>query len=91
MSLSLHEYVSMIESAGNKAIVLNTDECCIGSWAVFAYSPKGLTEILRESGPLLLKRGWPAGPVDFIKKLAAEWLDQDNAMLPVVRRAFGDG
>jgi hypothetical protein len=91
LGLSLLEYVSMVESAGDKAIVLGVDECCIDSGAVYAYSPNDLRVILKDAESLLLGHGWPASPVDFIRKLAAEWLDQDNPVLPIVRTAFGDG
>jgi len=87
----VYEYISMIERAGHKAIVLGMDECCISSGAVYAYSAKDLTEILNSSVPLLREHGWPANPAGFVRKVAAEWLDKDHPMLPVIRRAFGDG
>jgi hypothetical protein len=89
--LSVQAYVSMIERAGRQAIVLGIDECCILSGAVYAYSSKDLMEILANSEPLLRAHGWSTDPERFIRKLAGGWLDTGNAILPVVRKAFGDG
>jgi hypothetical protein len=91
LGLSVHAYVSMLEGAGHHAIVLGMEDCGIAPGAVYAYSENDLAEILKNSEPLLREQGWPTSPADFIRKLAAERLDEKHALLPIIRRAFGKG
>jgi hypothetical protein len=91
LGLSVHAYVSMLEGAGHQAIVLGMEYCGIAPGAVYGYSEKDLAEILKNSEPLLREQGWPSTPADFIRKLAVERLEEEHALLPVIRRAFGKG
>lgn len=91
LGLSVHAYVSMLEGAGHQAIVLGMEDCGVAPGAVYAYSENDLAEILKNSEPLLREQEWPTRPADFIRKLAVERLDQEHALLPVIRKAFGKG
>ncbi len=91
LGLSVDAYVSLLEAAGHRAIVLGVDDGVIAPGVVYAYSEIDLAEILKNSAPLLREQGWPTSPADFIRKLAAERLDHRHALLPVIRRAFGKG
>ncbi len=91
LGLSVHAYVSMVEGAGHHAIVLGMEDCGIAPGVVYAYSENDLVEILTNSEPLLREQGWPVSPAGFIRKLAAERLDEKHVLLPVIRRAFGKG
>jgi len=90
LSLSVDEYVAMIEEKGHRAIVLSPQECCIKSGAVYAYSRQDLHDILRDNNEILIKYGWPIKSDDFIRKIAAEWQDRDSGLYQVIKRAFGD-
>lgn len=90
LGLEVHEYVAMIEERGHRAIVFGPQECCIKSGAVYAYSCIDLDRILCDSKETLCSYGWPVTADEFIKKIAAEWYDQDSDLCKVIRDAFGD-
>jgi hypothetical protein len=90
LGLRLHKYVSMIEDLGHKAMVLGPEECIISSGAVYAYSCEDLDEILQDNKAILLEHGWPTTSINFIRKMAVEWVDRENAIFPVIRKAFGE-
>ena len=90
IGLEIQTYKSMIEKSGNRCLIFNADKCCIKSGAVYAYSCKYLTEILQDNQQSLSKMGWPTTPVEFIEKLASEWIEEENAVMPVIKRAFGE-
>lgn len=89
LSLSVDEYVAMIEERGHKAIVLGPHECCIKSGAVYAYSCQNLDHILYDNNQILMAYGWPTKSDDFIKKIAVAWQDGDSDLYQVIKRAFG--
>jgi hypothetical protein len=90
LGLTIQGYVSLIENSGNKAVVLGTGDCCINSGAVYAYSCKELNDILGRNHTVLADHQWPTTSADFIARMAAEWLEWDNPVMPVIRQAFGD-
>lgn len=90
LNLSIDEYVSMIEERGHRAMVLDSQECCIKSGAVYAYSCCDLGGILKNNQHMLSKRGWPATSDEFIKRIAAQWQDRDDDLCEIIRSAFGD-
>ena len=49
LSLSINEYVAMVEEKGHRAIVLGPGECCIKSGAVYAYDCRALGDILHDN------------------------------------------
>jgi hypothetical protein len=90
IGIAIPVYVSMIESSGNKSIVFKSDECCIKSGAVYAYSERDLVDVLNINRERLSDHGWPADVDNFIRRIASEWLDEGSLLMPVVRAAFGD-
>ena len=91
IGISVQEYVLIIESMGNSGIILGAEECCINSGAVYAYSPRHLDQFLKEDEAILAAHGWPTVPLEFIKRIAAEWLEETHPIMPVIRKAFGGG
>lgn len=90
LGLSIEDYRSLIERQGNECSVFRSDCCCIKSGAVFAYSPTDLDTILKEYASVLLEHGWPLSASPFVQRIASEWLEDDNPILPVIKRAFGE-
>jgi hypothetical protein len=90
IGIKVVEYVAMIEKSGFAAVALSDQECCIDSGAVYAYSCQHLDSILIGNQSLLLSHGWPVASVDFIRRLAAEWLEEGHPLLPAIERAFGE-
>jgi len=60
------------------------------SGAVYAYSYKDLDNVLKDNHAILSEHGWPDSPVDFVRRIAAEWLDEEHPIMPVIMKAFGD-
>jgi hypothetical protein len=90
LGLKISEYKALIEKGAAKSLALYPEACCITSGAVYAYDHEGLKRIPDAQKKLLLDNGWTADPVQFITRIAAEWLDDENPVLPIVRRASGD-
>jgi hypothetical protein len=89
LGLSIGEYRSLIEQAGNKCAIFSSSESCIDSGAVFAYSVRDLDAILRNHTALLISHAWPVSCEDFIKRIAEEWLEMDDPIMLVIDEAFG--
>lgn len=90
IGISVSEYVLLVERMGNTALVFSEGECCIESGAVYAYSYDDLAEVLAGSEQLLVNCKWPRSPVEFIRKVASGWVDEDKSIVSVIRKAFGD-
>jgi hypothetical protein len=90
IGITIPTYVSMIENDGNNYSVLYPERCCINSGAIYVYSYEDLELLLKANEPLLSVHGWPTTPVEFINRIAAEWLDEESPIMPVIRKAFGD-
>lgn len=90
IGIKVSEYTGMIEALGNEFLVFASEECCIKSGAVFAYSYRDLENVLRNHRDVLAHNGWSTDPRDFVRRLASEWLDDRNPILSVIKRAFGE-
>ena len=90
VGISVAAYRVLIEKSGAKSLVFYQEDCCIKSGAVYAYHIDGLRNILEDHRKTLIENGWPVDPLQFITRIAAEWLDEKSPVLPVVRSAFGD-
>jgi hypothetical protein len=75
---------------GLKAQVFDEHESCIKSGAVFAYEPKMVSKIIKLHKDRILKRGWLLTPESVIGKLSAEWYDNDDQIMPLIRNLFND-
>jgi hypothetical protein len=90
IGITVQEYRSMIETAGNQCSVFGAEDCCINSGAVYAYSHKDLSAILDNNRSILLNHKWPVAAEDFVRRMASEWLDEDSPIIPIIRKAFGE-
>ena len=90
IGITVPAYRSMIENSGNKCIVFKADQCCIKSGAVYAYSENDLRAVLNRNMEMLFNNGWPTDLDNFIRRIASEWLDEGNSLMPVIRAIFGD-
>jgi hypothetical protein len=90
LGLKIEDYKSLIECRGHECAVFSADSCCIKSGAVFAYSRDDLDAILKNHCNVLSKNEWPVSPTGFVQRIASEWLDDDNPILPIVKKAFGE-
>jgi hypothetical protein len=90
IGITIPAYKSMIESLGNRCSVFSPEESCIDSGAVYAYNDMCLNSILQNNMGVLLSNGWPTTSENFIKKIASEWLTDENPIMPIIRKAFGE-
>ena len=90
LGVKIEDYKSLIERRGHECAVFFADSCCIRSGAVFAYCNDELDTILKNHCDVLLNNEWPVSPARFVQRIASEWLDDDNPILPIVKKAFGD-
>lgn len=90
LKLDVDQYKSLVEQVGGICAVFLPDQTCIKSGAIYAYHPAGLKRVLDENAQLLRKCNWPTSCEGFVKRISAEWLADDDPMLPVVRAAFGE-
>src|SRR5450755_2982040 len=76
IGMSADKYVAKVESVGFEAVALSMQECCISSGAVYAYSRTHLDILLRDNQAILLAHQWPLTSTEFVRRIAAEWLDE---------------
>jgi hypothetical protein len=75
---------------GLHAVILDADSTCIHSGAVYLYSASDLEALLLRNRCLLEQNGWPDDCEAFVARIAAEWLQPDHPIAPVIHAAFGD-
>jgi hypothetical protein len=90
LGLSVGEYRAMIEQAGFRCLVIPANESCIASGSVHAYSEFALADVLSAHATALSEHGWPTSSEAFVRRIAAEWLEDGHPVLPIVQIAFGD-
>jgi 8-oxo-dGTP diphosphatase len=90
LNMQVDAYARLIEKAGGKCVVFSETETCIRSGAVYAYSEIDLASVLKNYKGVLSEHGWPSVPLEFIKRLATDWLDLHNPLRGVLISAFGD-
>ncbi|GAA0595046.1 hypothetical protein GCM10009416_36670 [Craurococcus roseus] len=77
-------------SRGLSALRLGPCECCIKSGALYVFDRRGLAALLASANDVLTGAGWPVKPEAFARAVASDWVEPDDPVLPVIRRAFGD-
>jgi hypothetical protein len=77
------------QAEGLSALRLDPEECCIESGVLYVFDGERLAALLASEAETLASRGWPAEPEGFVRALAAEWVEPDDPVLPIIRRAFG--
>ena len=90
IGITVPVYKSMIENMGNRCSLFSPEDSCINSGAIYAYNDICLDKILHDNVDLLSSNGWPATSEDFIRKIALEWFDDENPVMPIIKKAFGE-
>jgi hypothetical protein len=90
LGLTVKEYQRLAMDAGNKCLLFRDGETCIQSGAVYTYRCDELSSLLMQHRDLLFRLKWPQTAEDFVKRIASHWYSEDDAIMPVVRAAFGD-
>jgi hypothetical protein len=89
LGLTASEYAALVEQSGNRVAIFEGVDCCIRSGAIYAYSDDDLAALLVANRTTLQEHRWPTTSTGFIKRLAAQWVD-DGPILPIIRKAFGE-
>lgn len=89
LGLSSIEYRTLIEKTGSKCSIFDANECCIESGAIFAYSAQDLDALLERHRALLTLHAWPVSSDLFIQRIATNWLELNDPIMPVINEAFG--
>ncbi len=90
LNMPVDAYVHLIEKAGGRYAVFSEADTCIKFGAVYAYSEIDLASVLENYKGVLAEHGWPSVPLEFVKRLATDWLDLHNPLGGVLIAAFGD-
>lgn len=70
--------------------IIDAEECCITSGALYAYDRGALERILQENQGVLISEGWPTEPRQFILRIARDWIDESHPVHPIISRVFED-
>jgi hypothetical protein len=79
------------EARGLSASLFGADLCCIESGALYLFDRQSLWHLLQSSRAILLANHWPLDPLEFVARIAREWIDPSHPVAPVINRAFGEG
>jgi hypothetical protein len=90
IGMTVAEYLAAIEQTGNVGVAFGPSQCCIKSGAVYAFSSCDLRAVLEHNRASLVESHWPVAPMDFINKIASEWIDNDHPVMSIIKEAFGD-
>jgi hypothetical protein len=90
MGMTYHQMEVEAGLRGFAAVQLSSKECCIKGGAIYVYDRDRLRQLLRGEAELLAANNWPLDSDTFVRAIAANWLESDDPILPVIRRAFGD-
>lgn len=70
--------------------VLDENETCIRSGAIFVYDRPALLGICREFEALLIDLSWPMEADAIVMKIAREWFPENDSIMPFIRAIYGD-
>ncbi|MEH2503387.1 hypothetical protein V1290_002198 [Bradyrhizobium sp. AZCC 1578] len=90
LNMTVDEYVSFAKARGNEIAVFDSNSCCIGSGAVYAFRPEFLRIVLNDNAQILSRHRWPTAERAFVEKISSEWMPSDHEVTEVIREAFGD-
>ena len=90
LKIDIEEYVRLVSDEGGVCAVFSEADTCIESGAVYAYDQAALATLLWAHSSLLGEHGWSNEPATFVKRLAAEWLDEKHPLMDVIKRAFAN-
>ena len=90
LNLSINCYERLVSEAKHDHTTILAPSCCINPGAIYAFNIFHLEKIIEENMQLLYENDWPISSSAFIRKIAMEWLTDDDPILPVIKRAFGD-
>ena len=75
---------------GLSAMILNADECCIKSGALYFYDASMLSELPAKNFPIVRDAGCPTTPARFVRLVASTWFDANRPIVAEIKTAFGD-
>jgi hypothetical protein len=75
---------------GLKAKVFQPNECCIKSGALYVFDPPVPQQVLDAASVVLENSSWPTDAELFVNQVAKIWVDQNQPVYAVIRRAFGE-
>lgn len=90
MGLDVEDLVVEAKSRALSALVFGPAECCIKSGALYVFDQQSLAALLTASIGALISGGWPTEPDGFVRAVAADWVEPEHPVMPVIRKAFGE-
>jgi hypothetical protein len=78
------------EGKGLSAALFGPDQCCIKSGALYLFDRQALGQLIESSKTILSAGNWPLDPDQFVSRIAREWIDGEDPVTAVIRRAFGE-
>ncbi len=66
------------------------DETCIKSGALFAFDTNMVRDLIELHKGVLSEKHWALDPEQAITKIAEEWYDESDAIIPFIRDLFGE-
>jgi hypothetical protein len=88
--LSVEDLAAEATPKGLSSLLCDSAGCCIKSGAFYVFDRRRLAALLAGAPDALIGCGWPAEPDGFVRALAAEWLEPNHPVIPLVCEAFGD-
>lgn len=90
IGITLEDYTKMILGNKNKYIIFSDKETYIYSGAIFAYNEEFLGELLENNYNIIVENRWTTNPEEFVKRIAFEWIEDDNPIKKIIKLSFGD-
>jgi hypothetical protein len=90
LGMCLEDYKRVAREKGLCCLTFDESESCINSDAVYVFDRDHLENLLSTHANILQKHAWPSDAAGFIRRIARDWLADEDPILPLVRRAFGD-
>ncbi|GEM_PF-5209942 len=83
-----HDLLKAAEAKGLKALILGKEETYIPSGALFVYDPLKLQDYLlvQQNRDILERNGWPTDAADFVKSVAAFFVDPARSSFDLANR-----
>ena len=90
LKIPVDEIRENLNSPTVRTMVFQEDQTCISGGALFAFDDRMMRSIIDRHHQVLQEQKWPPDSSDIIGKLAEEWYERDNPVMPFIRELFGD-
>jgi hypothetical protein len=87
---SVTDRVEALAARGLSVRVFNRGETCIKSGAVFAYDPEMVYGIIDKHRSALMNKKWEMTPAYVMNRIAIEWYEENDPIMPFIRDLFND-